>query len=394
MQASRILSFLVATALPLAAQSQEFKWLTVVGGGTIFGKGDFKTAPHFGAAGGWWFSEHWGAELRGTNGRIKNSSGTISESQTIYTLTALRRFGSPDAKWQPYLSFGMGATKNGVYGISVVGPTKQVDMRPELNLGIGAQRRFSQSGLLTLDYRLAHSGLRGATYNDHLVTAGLGFTFGERRRSTPASSAASLPVVSTIPAPVAVNPTPAPAPVAPPPPAPAPQVSATAAVTAAQAPAPAPAPPPAKVQLKGAVVYFANGQAVLDEKGQAALDQVAQSLKGQSVTVQLKATGHASKVGPKPFNQRLSVRRAQAVADYLVAQGVPASLLKQEGRGMDEPAAENETRRGRALNRRTEVSVSGNASDVQIQIIAAEPVTRKVVRKPSKKKARKAMTTK
>jgi len=390
MSASRILSLLVAAALPLAAQSQEFKWLTVVGGGTIFGKGDFKTAPHFGVAGGWWFSEHWGAELRGTNGRIKNSAGTISEDQTIYTLTALRRFGAPEAKWQPYISFGMGATKNGAYGISVVGPTKQADMRPELNLGIGAQRRFSQSGLLTLDYRLAHSGLRGSTYNDHLVTAGLGFTFGERRRSSAAPSAAALPVVSTVPA--EVKPAPAPAPAPAPPPAPTPEASPVAA--AAQTPIPPPAPP-AKLQLKGAVVYFANGQAVLDEKGQAALDQVAQSLKGQTVTVQMKATGHASKVGPKPFNQRLSVRRAQAVVDYLVSQGVPASLLKQEGRGMEEPAAENTTRRGRSLNRRTEVSVSGHAGDVQIQMIAAEPVTRKVVRKPSgKKKARKATASK
>ena len=50
----------------------------------------------------------------------------------------------------------------------------------------------------------------------------------------------------------------------------------------------------------------------------------------------------------------MSQARAQAVADYLIANGVAADRLVVEGRGSSEPIADNDTRYGRSLNRRIE----------------------------------------
>lgn len=71
----------------------------------------------------------------------------------------------------------------------------------------------------------------------------------------------------------------------------------------------------------------------------------------------LQATiiGHTDNQGNQSYNQSLSEARAEAVLKWLVAKGIPAARLNYEGRGMDEPISSNDTERGRALNRRTEV---------------------------------------
>jgi outer membrane protein OmpA-like peptidoglycan-associated protein len=56
-------------------------------------------------------------------------------------------------------------------------------------------------------------------------------------------------------------------------------------------------------------------------------------------------------------NLDLSARRAAAVRDYLVARGIDGARLVTEGRGAAEPVASNDTPEGRALNRRTVVTV-------------------------------------
>ena len=60
------------------------------------------------------------------------------------------------------------------------------------------------------------------------------------------------------------------------------------------------------------------------------------------------------KPDPEVHNQRLSQRRADAVLDYLIPRGVPASALSASGLGESRPIAPNESREGRALNRRVE----------------------------------------
>jgi len=65
--------------------------------------------------------------------------------------------------------------------------------------------------------------------------------------------------------------------------------------------------------------------------------------------------GHTDDQGSQSYNQSLSEARAEAVLKWLVAKGIPDSRLQSEGRGMDEPISSNDTERGRALNRRTEI---------------------------------------
>lgn len=65
--------------------------------------------------------------------------------------------------------------------------------------------------------------------------------------------------------------------------------------------------------------------------------------------------GHTDSVGSKAYNQQLSERRAQAVADYFKRMGVAESRLSVVGQGEEHPIASNDTTEGRALNRRVEV---------------------------------------
>jgi outer membrane protein OmpA-like peptidoglycan-associated protein len=71
--------------------------------------------------------------------------------------------------------------------------------------------------------------------------------------------------------------------------------------------------------------------------------------------------GHTDSIGSEAYNQALSLRRAEAVVDALVARGVPASRLSAVGRGESEPRADNTTEAGRQLNRRVEIFVSPQA---------------------------------
>ncbi len=71
------------------------------------------------------------------------------------------------------------------------------------------------------------------------------------------------------------------------------------------------------------------------------------------------AVGHTDTTGPASYNQRLSVRRAEAVKAYLVSNGVPAGRIFTEGKGEMNPIANNDTRAGRAKNRRVEVELVG-----------------------------------
>ncbi len=84
------------------------------------------------------------------------------------------------------------------------------------------------------------------------------------------------------------------------------------------------------------------------------LDKLAEILKKYDRTV-VYVVGHTDNVGSEAYNQRLSERRAQAVADYLIRRGVNPARIHTEGRGESEPRASNATPAGRQLNRRVEI---------------------------------------
>lgn len=105
--------------------------------------------------------------------------------------------------------------------------------------------------------------------------------------------------------------------------------------------------------LKG--VRFATGSARLEPRSQADLDRVARSLR-QNPYVVIGIAGHADSTGSSAFNKRLSMARAGAVRDYLIGKGVSPSRLEVRGYGSRRPVADNDTRVGRAENRRVELA--------------------------------------
>ena len=146
---------------------------------------------------------------------------------------------------------------------------------------------------------------------------------------------------------------PAPAPVAAPAPAPAP----AAAPVAPPAPAPVAAPVSEKVTF-AADAFFEFDKSVLKPEGKAKLDDLVSKMGGMNLEV-IIAVGHTDSVGTDTYNQKLSVRRSEAVKAYLVSKGIEKNRVYTEGKGEKQPVADNKTAEGRAKNRRVEIEVVG-----------------------------------
>ncbi len=104
--------------------------------------------------------------------------------------------------------------------------------------------------------------------------------------------------------------------------------------------------------------YFDFDKATLKPEGRDKLDELAKRLSSMRLEV-VVATGHTDSVGPKKYNQGLSMRRAQAVKAFLEEKGLPVDKIFTTGKGESQPVATNKTRAGRAKNRRVEVEVVG-----------------------------------
>ena len=73
--------------------------------------------------------------------------------------------------------------------------------------------------------------------------------------------------------------------------------------------------------------------------------------------------GHTDSVGSDAYNQKLSVQRAEAVKAYLVSKGIEKNRIYTEGKGEKQPIADNQTKEGRAKNRRVEIEVVGTRAN-------------------------------
>ncbi len=137
---------------------------------------------------------------------------------------------------------------------------------------------------------------------------------------------------------------------------------------AAPAPTPAPAPEPtpepeapvAQVVRVELDVKFDFDKSVVKPNSYGDVKNLADFM-AQYPATNVEVAGHTDSVGPDAYNQKLSQRRADAVKQVLVKDGVAPSRVTAVGYGESRPVADNATEAGRAVNRRVEAQVEAQA---------------------------------
>lgn len=161
----------------------------------------------------------------------------------------------------------------------------------------------------------------------------------------------------------------APAPAAPEPRVPATEGASTHAPSEVT-PEPTAAVPATETVSTAVDVHFYTGQAILSPDERARLDEFVARLRDIRPNV-VFAIGHTDSTGSDVYNERLSIRRAEAVKSYLVSKGIPPNLIYTEGRGKRQPIADNNTSEGRAENNRVALELTGTrfAGDPRFVVI-------------------------
>jgi OOP family OmpA-OmpF porin len=119
----------------------------------------------------------------------------------------------------------------------------------------------------------------------------------------------------------------------------------------------APAKAAAKVTLN-ADALFDFDKSALKPAAITSLNSLAGKVKSLTLEV-IVAVGHTDSVGTDAYNQKLSIRRAEAVKKHLVSQGIEAKRIYVEGKGESQPVADNKTAEGRSKNRRVQIEAIG-----------------------------------
>lgn len=112
-------------------------------------------------------------------------------------------------------------------------------------------------------------------------------------------------------------------------------------------------------------VLFDTGKYTLRPLAREKLAKVAGIVSGHP-GLKLDVEGHTDSVGGDDYNQRLSEQRGEAVREYLTEQGMPPSSVTAKGLGKSDPVASNDTAKGRQLNRRVELVISGEVIGTEI----------------------------
>lgn len=126
---------------------------------------------------------------------------------------------------------------------------------------------------------------------------------------------------------------------------------------------PPPPPPPKPIAVSEKVTFSAQAlfdfdKSLVKPEGRAALDDFLGKLQGMNTEVMI-SVGYTDAIGTDAYNQKLSIRRAEAVKAYLISKGIDTSRIYTEGKGEAQPVADNKTAEGRAQNRRVTVEVVG-----------------------------------
>jgi outer membrane protein OmpA-like peptidoglycan-associated protein/outer membrane protein assembly factor BamB len=109
-------------------------------------------------------------------------------------------------------------------------------------------------------------------------------------------------------------------------------------------------------RLKVESIHFKTESANLEPGSLSTLNTLLDMLR-QNPNVKIEIEGHTDSTGTSAFNQKLSVLRAESVADWLIRNGISSTRMKTRGYGDTRPVADNKTPEGRRKNRRTEILI-------------------------------------
>jgi OOP family OmpA-OmpF porin len=271
----------------------------------------------------------WDIQIGATEARA--SSGPNDYRQTVVGIDALLMLSRKN--FRPFLLIGVGGERDRISNPALTNHA----WSPYASLGLGFQVGLNDRWSLQADVRALKSNLR----DDE--------RFGFSKALT---KYASLSLN------YAFNPPPRPAPA----PAPAPEPVAEAPQPAPVAPPPPP-PPPARFEkvTLSATELFGFDSATLTMP-QPKLDEIANALQADPSITDVDIVGYTDRLGSTKYNQKLSLRRAQAVREYLIGKGVAENRLQAHGRGEQNPVVTDCKQKNRkeliaclAPNRRVEV---------------------------------------
>lgn len=268
-------------------------------------------------------SQSWDVQFGPTFSRSRDSG--LRYDQTTLGADWLYLFSRNS--FRPFLLLGLGIERDKVEGSGA----DRSKTSPYINGGLGFQYAFNDKWSTQVDWRRVHGYLRDNNFgtnrvNNNYLTFGLTYTFDQ----PPQRVAAVTPEPAVIPAP--------------PPPEP---------VKAAPAPR-------FEHYTLSATELFAFNSAVLGQS-QPKLDEIATALSNDPAIDNVVITGYTDRIGSNKYNDKLSLRRAQAVKVYLASKGINSSRMTAEGKGKRNPVVECKQKKRAALikclepNRRVEV---------------------------------------
>jgi len=326
------LSLLLAVlATPVLAQDDPYdnRWYAGAAGGLVWPDSDRLTDErpdmHFGIHLGRFVSPALSLDLRLDRYKLDYDEGFgASGNVTQQSYGLVGRYHFTEGRTRPYFLAGLGIQDHDnffdegrdIYASAGLGFLHTFSDRVSMRLEAEYRRDNDRS---TIDQE------RG--FSDTLVTLGFNFPFGERPR--------------------AAAPAPAPQPVRRPAPEPAPR----------PAPEPTPEPEPEVIFEFSSEVTFGLNSATLQPAAVAELDDAIELLTMHPELTLIQVAGYTCDLGESDYNQKLSQRRAQAVHDYLVENGLEDDRLSVRGFGEARPKVPNTSDANRRENRRVELRV-------------------------------------